>query len=89
VKNQAKEAKLKAKHKAKNQEYLQNGESKPPEFYEAATNKRRSHEADTLALITVGRITYLTEEVASKYGVSKDAFTKRCAELFYASQVRQ
>lgn len=43
---------------------------------------------DTEALINVGKIIAACEAQAEKLGAPKESFTKRCAELFYASQVR-
>jgi hypothetical protein len=53
-------------------------------------NKRsKIEENDGTALITVGYIKYLCEAEAEKLGIPKASFTKRCAELFFASQVRE
>jgi hypothetical protein len=43
---------------------------------------------EAIALITVGKIIAYCEAEAEKSHISKDAFTARCAELFFASQVR-
>lgn len=44
-------------------------------------------EHDTQILIFIGRITAYCEAEAERLGTSKSNFTKRCAQLFYASQV--
>lgn len=38
--------------------------------------------------ITVGKITAYCEAEAKKLGLSEESFTRRCAELFFASQIR-
>lgn len=43
---------------------------------------------DSQALITVGKIISACEAEAEKLGAPKNSFTQRCAELFYASQIR-
>jgi TPP-dependent indolepyruvate ferredoxin oxidoreductase alpha subunit len=53
--------------------------------YKAASNKKQSRESDTLALVTVGRLTQIVEEIATKHSIAKEQFTRRCAELFHAS----
>lgn len=43
---------------------------------------------DTEALITVGYIQASCEAKAKKLGISEESFTRRCSELFFASQIR-
>lgn len=50
-------------------------------------SQKRSIEDDGKALITVGKLTAYCEAEAEKLGVSKEPFTRRCAELFLASQI--
>jgi hypothetical protein len=78
--------------KKKNQEKLKNAEITATANnevvkagYEAASNKRRSKESDFLVLVTIGRIQALCEATAERHQISKESFTKRCAELFHAS----
>jgi hypothetical protein len=73
------------KNKKQNQEKLKDAEITVNSGYEAANNKRRSKESDFLVLVTIGRIQALCESIAERHQIPKDAFTKRCAELFHAS----
>jgi hypothetical protein len=43
---------------------------------------------EAAALITVGYIKAICETEAKKLEISQESFTRRCAELFFASQVR-
>lgn len=55
----------------------------------AAGKTERLLNGEAQAFITVGRIIAYCEVEAKKLGVSEESFTRRCAEYFFASQVRQ
>lgn len=82
AKNPSVEIATKPLTKKEKEHITKNGKKRSGEKRTYITN------ADIQAAIIVGYITYICEAEAEKLSVSKEQFTKRCAELFFASKLR-